>query len=58
MALTAGNTVTATDINNLKASVKAEMLRRKYYGSVASYGSASYDYSTRPASGVSLLVEH
>lgn len=58
MALGAGNPILATDINTLKAAVKAEMNRRKYTGSVAGYAAASYDYSTVPAAGVKALVEH
>lgn len=45
MALTFGSKITAEDFNNLKAKVKAEMLRRKYTGSVAAYGT---DYSDVP----------
>jgi hypothetical protein len=40
-----------TRYNNLKARIKAECQRRAYTGSVATYGGASYDYTTKPAKG-------
>lgn len=50
--------VKAARYTALKARVKAECLRRKYVGSVSSYGSASYDYSTAPADGQVITEEH
>lgn len=44
--------------NSLKASVKAEMLRRNKNGSVESYGGVNYDYSTQPTSSVTINQEH
>lgn len=58
MAYTKGSKVTAANINDMKARVKAEMSRRKYTGSLASYAGSSYDYSTTPALGVDVKVEH
>ena len=58
MSLNQGSTILASDIKALKARVKAEMLRRKYTNSVATYGGTSYDYTTTPAVGVRALVEH
>ena len=37
MALTAGSTLTSSDINDLKNRVKQEMARRQYTGSLSSY---------------------
>lgn len=42
----------------LKAAVKAECQRRKYTGSVSSYGGTSYDFSVTPASGKMIKKEH
>lgn len=58
MALTTGSKATASDIKALKARVKAEMQRRKYTGSLTGYAGTSYDYSTVPAAGGKLLIEH
>lgn len=58
MALTAGNKMLASDINSLKARVKAEMLRRNQTGSLATYGSSSYDFSNSASSGTLIRVEH
>lgn len=44
--------------NNLKARVKAEMLRRNKNGSVTSYGGAAYDYSVVPAKDGYVVSEH
>ena len=48
----------STDVTNLKAKVKAEMNRRRYNGSVASYGGTAYDFSTAPASLGPVKGEH
>ena len=58
MALTTGSTVLASDINALKARVKAEMNRRAHTGSLTGYASSSYDFSTVPGTGVRILAEH
>lgn len=42
----------------LKAKVKAEMLRRNQSGSVASYGGTEYDYTVVPADGKIIKEEH
>ena len=42
----------------LKAKVKAECQRRKYVGSVSSYGGTNYDFSIAAASGKIMLKEH
>ena len=58
MALTEGNKMLASDITALKARVKAEMLRRNQTGSIATYGSSSYDFSSSASSGAPIKVEH
>lgn len=50
--------ILTVDFKNLKAKVKAEMLRRQYSGPVSAYGGAAYDFSTAPADGGPLLGEH
>lgn len=50
--------MTASQIVALKAAVKAEMLRRKYTGSVTAYGSSEYDFTTPPVTGTQVLTEH
>lgn len=50
--------IDATDINSIKARVKAEMLRRKRNGSVAGYGGSAYDYTVTPAADVKVALEH
>ncbi len=57
MALTAGNTILATDINALKAKLVAELERRTYTGSVNT-SSNKAPYTNVPASGVRADVEH
>lgn len=58
------NIVNSDRINNLKAQVKEECLKRIYVSStpnstsVQSYGGASYDYSTTPANGTIIKEEH
>lgn len=53
-----GAKITATDITALKASVKAEMLRRNLTGSLAEFGSATYDFTVQPTAGNKVLGEH
>ncbi len=50
--------MTASQLVSLKAAVKAEMQRRRYTGSVASYGGTSYDFTMTPAAGQPVLTEH
>lgn len=42
----------------LKDRVRKEVKRRKYTGSVASYGDTNYDFNTTPAEGVAIDKEH
>ena len=42
----------------LKANVKAECQRRKYTGSVSSYGDTAYDFTVTPSTGKMILKEH
>lgn len=58
MALTVGNRYLASEFIALKARVKAEMLRRKYKGTLVSYGSSAYDYEVQPTDGGVVLPEH
>lgn len=46
------------DFINLKAAVKAEMLRRQYQDSLAAYGGTDYDYAHTPAEGQPVYEEH
>lgn len=50
--------ITASRINTLKAKIKSEMLRRNGSGTVAAYGSATYDYTVLPVKGNVMLKEH
>lgn len=50
--------VKADRFTELKAKVKAEMLRRNQSGSVASYGGSEYDYTEVPAQGSVVRSEH
>lgn len=58
MALTQGSAATASDINALKARVKAEMNRRCQNGSLTAYAGTAYNYTTTPAVGGLINVEH
>lgn len=58
MALTVGNRYLASEFIALKARVKAEMLRRKYKGTLVAYGSSAYDYEVQPTEGGVVLPEH
>ena len=49
--------ITAQQLNAIKARVKAEMLRRCGYGSLYSYGAASYDFTVTPSAGTKVLTE-
>lgn len=50
--------MTVQQLKNLKAAIKAEMLRRNGFGSLAAYGGSSYDFSTTPVVGMKTLPEH
>lgn len=56
--------VSADRINELKAAVKAECLRRAYVSSTSgsksmtSYGGTAYDFNVTPAKGVVVKTEH
>lgn len=52
MAISQNETITAADINNLKTAVNAEMARRKYTGSLATWNRA---FTTVPAEGGDIL---
>lgn len=43
---------------NMKQRIKNEVNRRKYTGSVTSYGTTTYDYTVTPVKGGKVLVEH
>lgn len=43
---------------NMKQRIKNEVNRRKYKGSVASYGTATYDYTVKPVKGELVRAEH
>lgn len=58
MGLSANDVITASDFIALKARVKAECKRRKYNGSVATYGGADYDYTFKPTADTVPLIEH
>lgn len=58
MALAKDNLRLASDFVALKARVKAEMLRRKYVGSLVTYGGVAYDYTVAPSAGNVVGIEH
>lgn len=49
--------MTAETVNQIKAKIKAELLRRNGHGSVASYADVSYDFLTIPATDNWVLTE-
>lgn len=53
-----GSIVDIDRLTKLKAKVKAECLRRKYTGSVESYGSSTYDFSNAPSEGGIIAKEY
>lgn len=59
-----GDRIKADRINQLKADVKAECLRRAYVSttsgstSVESYGGTDYDFTIVPAEGTIVKQEH
>lgn len=50
--------IDSATFNNLKARVKAECKRRKYTGSVESYGGSAYDYTNPASAGKIVRYEH
>ncbi len=48
--------LSAEEVKQLKAKIKAEMLRRNKTGSLASYGSASYDFNCFTSSALSITT--
>lgn len=58
MGTNVGDVITASDFISLKARVKAECERRKYNGSVVTYGGTAYDYTVTPAPNSVPLPEH
>ena len=50
--------ILVADFIDLKAKVKAEMLRRDGNGSVVEYGGEAYDYENEPAVGELIRKEH
>lgn len=50
--------ITAEQVIELKSKIKAEMLRRNGYGSLAEYGSADYDFIETPVKDELIMAEH
>lgn len=50
--------ITAEKVIELKAKIKAEMLRRDGHGSLATYGDSTYDFTTNPVIGELIKAEH
>lgn len=58
MSLTKNSAMSAEEIIQLKARVKAELLRRNGYNNISSYGGSDYDYQVQPGAGNPLRYEH
>lgn len=58
MSLTKNSAMSAEEIIQLKARVKAELLRRNGYNNISSYGGTAYDYQVQPGAGNPLRYEH
>ena len=58
MSLTKNSAMSAEEIIQLKARVKAELLRRNGYSNISGYGGTAYDYQVQPGSGNPLRYEH
>lgn len=58
MSLTKNSAMSAEEIIQLKARVKAELLRRNGYNNISSYGGGAYDYQVQPGAGNPLRYEH
>ena len=50
--------LTPSQLTNIKSRIKAEMTRRNGYGSLASYGTSSYDFNEAPTQGKVVKAEH
>ena len=50
--------LTAAQAIELKAKIKAEMLRRNGFGSLAEYGTSSYDFTENPTKDELIMTEH
>ena len=50
--------MTASEINEIKNKVRAEMARRTGYGSLEEYADLTYDFSIIPEQGKRILEEH
>ena len=57
MSLSPNNKALASDFVSLKARVKTEMLRRNKSGSLAAYGSSSYDFTVNPEANKNMLSD-
>lgn len=52
-----GEQYSASDFIELKKKVKNEMLRRRYTGSLSSYGGEGYDFTVTPEAGKQITTE-
>ena len=50
--------ITAEKVIELKAKIKAEMLRRNGHGSLEKYAGSSYDFTITPVKGELIKAEH
>ena len=48
--------MTASEINEIKDKVRAEMARRIGYGSLESYADVAYDFDVYPETGKKILA--
>lgn len=48
----------ASELISIKAALKAEMLRRNGFGSLAEFGGSAYDFAVAPGIGVKTKPEH
>ena len=53
-----GQRINANEIKQLKAGVKAELLRRNKTGSLSAYGGSSWDFQSTPNKDGKILNEH
>jgi hypothetical protein len=58
MSLKRDNIPNPQEFINLKAEVKAEMLKRNGYGDLSTYGSSTYDYTIQPSKDAIPRLEH
>lgn len=57
MSLGKGSILSPTDMINLKAKIKAEMIRRNGYGDISTFGTSTYDFVTPPVLNKVVIVE-